>query len=98
MDLSGRIFPSERAEVWCEETSEGRPQADPLARGGRQRADALARGGRQGADLLARGGRGTRGEPLARGSARESASAPPKLVYSHQTSASSPVKMFILVQ
>ena len=35
----GRICPSERAKVWCEETSEGQPLAYPLARGGRQRVD-----------------------------------------------------------
>ena len=58
-----KICPVELGEVCREETSEGRAQADPLARGGRQRANPLARGGRQRADPLARGGQGTRGEP-----------------------------------
>ena len=42
----------ERGEVCREDTSEGRPRADPLPRGGRQRADPLPRGDQ-----------GTRGEP-----------------------------------
>ena len=49
-----KICPAELAEVCREETSEGRPRADPLPRGGRQRADPLPRGDQ-----------GTRGEPQA---------------------------------
>ena len=44
----------ERGEVCREDTSEGRPRADPLPRGGRQRADPLPRGDQ-----------GMRGEPRA---------------------------------
>jgi len=39
-----KICPVELAEVCREETSLGRPLADPLPRGGRQLADPLPRG------------------------------------------------------
>ena len=48
-----KICPAELAEVCREETSLGRPLADPLPRGGRQLADPLPRGDQ-----------GTRGSPL----------------------------------
>ena len=54
---SMKICPVELAEVCREETSLGRPLADPLPRGGRQLADPLPRGdqGTRGSPCLAHG-------------------------------------------